>query len=205
MPVKDEVTRQLQAALTAAFGTKPQPAIDPTAPLAGLARRLKFKTDPTLRAELKKLDAPFDAAVAQLPSLGMDRIRQRFDALQSEAIEAVKKGKVAPATPTKETVRENMISEAVAVKAACRQLARQAADLARPEIERFCREANALLDGLEADARATAEDLGMPFEPSETVRRLRAIVAKLPGRIPEPGCESSYSRPSGFLFWESGK
>lgn len=203
MPARDSISVALKNALTAAFAPKPQPEIDPTAPLVGLARRAKFKTDPAVVAALKKLDAPFDAAVAQLPALGQDRLRERFEALQGEAVELVKSGKPAPPVLTREQLRERTLSEALAIKTACRQLSRQAADIARPEVERFCQAASAVLDGIEAAERERAEDLAMPFEPSETVRRLRGLVAKLPGRIPEPGVESCYQRPSSFLFWEA--
>lgn len=172
------------------------------ASLQWLAKRTGFKTNKSVSAELGKLDAVYDAAIASLATVGKDRVKPALAAAQRAAVDAVASGKPAPEVPSRSEIDNDFRRRRQIIKQALRDNTAKAASIARPEVERFAAEASKFIDSLDAEHEKTAIEAGVPHESPAIVNRLRWLIRDLRASVPDEGSEQIYLRPSSLLRWE---
>lgn len=142
-------------------------------------------------ASIAEHQRKYDAALERINTLGLESVRRLHDEQTQHGIDAVLSGDPAAAGRggayhSKLQLREALLAERAALKSGVRALIAQAAEEIRAEASKFTVAATRYADDMESREKDLCEALSIKYEPSSTLRTIRAALATVEGRIPGP-------------------
>jgi len=160
-------------------------------PLQAVAGQTKFKLDRKIAERLSLLDKTHQLAMQRIGDLNSADLRSVWTSLQKRAVDALKRAQTIDdveqiAEPSKEAVRNAAADARSSLKHSLREISREAAEIAMPEVRRFVLAALNHVRGLEDNERELCASFGITFMPSPLIVALKDEVARLQSGTERP-------------------